>query len=76
MWDADFEVVTAQCTECKKIKRLSFSTGKNLRQTYCIRCGFAVIWKKIKDGEPCGHPGCCSHVSHPCERCGRTQCHT
>lgn len=27
-----------------------------------------------KDGEPCGHPGCCSHVTHPCEGCGRTQC--
>ena len=25
----------------------------------------------LKDGEPCGHPGCLSHVSHPCEGCGR-----
>lgn len=25
-----------------------------------------------KDGEPCKHPGCLSHVSHPCEGCGRT----
>lgn len=24
-----------------------------------------------KDGVPCGHPGCLSHVSHPCECCGR-----
>ena len=24
-----------------------------------------------KDGVPCGHPGCLSHVSHPCEGCGR-----
>ena len=23
------------------------------------------------DGEPCGHSGCMSHVSHPCEGCGR-----
>jgi hypothetical protein len=22
-------------------------------------------------GEPCDHPGCLSHVSHPCEGCGR-----
>lgn len=22
-------------------------------------------------GEPCSHPGCASHVSHPCEGCGR-----
>jgi hypothetical protein len=25
----------------------------------------------LKDGEPCGHPGCLFHVSHPCEGCGR-----
>ena len=22
-------------------------------------------------GEPCRHPGCLSHISHPCEVCGR-----
>ena len=22
-------------------------------------------------GEPCDHPGCLAHVSHPCEGCGR-----
>ncbi len=29
--------------------------------------------KKIKynDGEPCMHKGCLSHLSHPCEGCGR-----
>lgn len=25
----------------------------------------------LKDGEPCGHRGCLSHLSHPCEGCGR-----
>ena len=25
----------------------------------------------LKDGEPCDHPGCLSHVTHPCEVCGR-----
>lgn len=25
----------------------------------------------LKDGVPCGHPGCLSHISHPCEGCGR-----
>lgn len=24
-----------------------------------------------KDGEPCGHPGCLHHGTHPCEKCGR-----
>jgi hypothetical protein len=26
---------------------------------------------KFKDGEPCNHPGCLNHVTHPCEGCGR-----
>lgn len=26
---------------------------------------------KLKDGEPCGHPGCLHHATHPCEGCGR-----
>jgi hypothetical protein len=25
----------------------------------------------LKDGEPCGHPGCLHHLTHPCEGCGR-----
>lgn len=25
-----------------------------------------------KDGEPCDHKGCASHITHPCECCGRT----
>lgn len=25
----------------------------------------------LRDGEPCEHPGCLSHISHPCEGCGR-----
>jgi len=24
-----------------------------------------------KDGQPCAHPGCLNHVTHPCEGCGR-----
>lgn len=26
---------------------------------------------KFENGEPCAHPGCLSHISHPCEECGR-----
>lgn len=25
----------------------------------------------IKEGHPCGHPGCLSHTTKPCEGCGR-----
>ena len=27
--------------------------------------------KLLRDGEPCAHPGCLKHISHPCEGCGR-----
>lgn len=26
---------------------------------------------ELRDYEPCSHPGCLSHISHPCEGCGR-----
>lgn len=26
---------------------------------------------KYKNGEPCSHPGCLNHLTHPCEVCGR-----
>ena len=51
---------------------------------HCTRKGcdykrLALKWPKpprsgyqpLKDGEPCTHPGCLSHDSHPCEGCGR-----
>ena len=31
---------------------------------------FSPIKRKGYIG-PCDHPGCASHVSHPCEKCGR-----
>lgn len=51
----------------------------------CLFCSFSLIfkdgaweWNRLDlkaiqwpDGQPCGHPGCLSHLSHPCEGCGR-----
>ncbi len=28
---------------------------------------------KYFSGQPCNHNGCLSHVTHPCEGCGRKQ---
>jgi len=28
----------------------------------------------LMPGQPCSHPGCCAHITHPCEVCGRTGC--
>ncbi len=27
--------------------------------------------KQYQDEQPCEHKGCLSHISHPCEGCGR-----
>lgn len=32
---------------------------------------FSIITRELIDSEPCGHPGCLSYVTHPCEGCGR-----
>ena len=31
-----------------------------------------IEWlQTLGPGDPCDHPGCLHHVSHPCEGCGR-----
>jgi hypothetical protein len=43
-------------------------------QPTSIHAGHAAPSTKarhLRDGEPCGHRACLSHVSHPCEGCGR-----
>lgn len=33
-----------------------------------------MVWDSdilFKSGEPCDHPGCLNHITHPCEGCGR-----
>ena len=30
-----------------------------------------ILIRRYKDGEPCNHPGCLNHITHPCEGCGR-----
>ena len=40
----------------------------------CYRCngrGFYYVARFVRDGVACLHPGCLSHVTHPCEVCGR-----
>lgn len=37
----------------------------------CCTCHPLKQVVKYLDGEPCRHPGCLSHCSHPCEGCGR-----
>ena len=37
-----------------------------------MHVGFPKYPQGLADGYPCNHPGCLSHISHPCEGCGRT----
>lgn len=33
---------------------------------------FQAFYRPVRDGEPCGaHPACLSHMTKPCEGCGR-----
>ncbi len=54
-----------QCDFCS-------GSGETCTQARCNqarrRAGMLPI---TKDWEPCNHPGCRNHVSHPCEGCGR-----
>jgi hypothetical protein len=33
------------------------------------------VMVRLEDGEECLHKGCSSHISHPCEGCGRIGAH-
>jgi hypothetical protein len=33
--------------------------------------GLPDDYRPLRDGEPCTHPGCLRHLTHPCEGCGR-----
>jgi hypothetical protein len=41
---------------------------------YRIENGLRFERSRLRPGQPCNHPGCCAHISHPCEVCGRTCC--
>ena len=36
-----------------------------------IKDGFFEPRPTLQPGQPCSHPGCACHLSHPCEGCGR-----
>lgn len=45
---SDYEIVTARCPECVREMKLSFFKGESHRHTYCMKCGKAVLWKKVE----------------------------
>jgi hypothetical protein len=52
--------------------------GKDENEVICAACGWkgkAYMMDTIlfKNRQPCVHPGCLHHVTHPCEGCGRIQ---
>lgn len=52
----------------ERVSKLSQSEREEL-----LRGAFETIRNapSIPDGVACSHPGCLSHVSHPCDGCGR-----
>lgn len=57
----------AQERQLAKPKMLTLADIAALVKTPKIASGAA----DLRDGVACGHPGCLSHISHPCEGCGR-----
>jgi len=55
----------AVCAECADTVRLKDACWGPQGYVWCRRCF---------EGIECDHKGCSSHVSHPCEECGRRWC--
>ncbi len=53
------------------LPRLEWDKPQRSLRTYVDGKYFHQDNKILRDGEPCGHPGCLKHISHPCEGCGR-----
>jgi hypothetical protein len=68
-WPEDFADINGSYLHNCVVCGSSFTGNK--RRTVCKQCA-APASGRYKDGEPCSHPGCLSHISHPCEGCGRT----
>lgn len=64
------------CPDCER-DELYLSFDDNLK---CYFCGFnenaapnhPFHRDQLKPDQPCSHPGCLHHRTHPCEGCGRT----
>ncbi len=47
-------------------------TVRDIRDGFVSYLEKRMEWRRnLVDGVGCGHTGCLSHVSHPCEKCGR-----
>jgi len=72
--DADFECPRCKshnweygCDDCGSEVAESISRYKVMAYNFRV-CNAA---DQLRPGQPCGHPGCLHHVTHPCEGCGR-----
>lgn len=75
--ECDREYVCDGCETQKAIKRqveiiMSEKKDKTEGQKLVEFCDRMMgCDPDLKPGQPCDHPGCLSHQSHPCEGCGR-----
>ena len=58
-------------TECGALKVRFATPPGDPHSGLWLLMPFEVEPARLEDDEPCGHPGCLHHVSHPCEGCGR-----
>lgn len=58
----------------QQIKMLCNKFPENISERFIFRHDEILYTDrevKFHSGEPCNHPGCAAHKSHPCEGCGR-----
>jgi hypothetical protein len=68
--------ITSRRTKDKYMPHHSARAQWNTANARLANKPFEHIFDDLPDGVPCKHPGCLSHVSHPCEGCGRIAGHT
>lgn len=65
---AGVEHKCGQCSGMGSVRKFAdFANGYWMDCPNCNGTGR----ESLPDGVPCRHAGCLSHISHPCEGCGR-----
>lgn len=70
-FDISLDEVTQFLGEGAEHIRASLSEIAILRSQLAYLEARCVVVSELRDGDPCDHPGCLHHVTHPCEGCGR-----
>ena len=49
MTQESIKIVSAQCPDCLRVRKMAFTKGNKIRNTWCMWCKKAVFFKEAKD---------------------------